>query len=220
MNVHKWNVRVEWRMRTCAMCAEQCTHAHEVHVCNALCLVCMCARLCAPALHLSTLVSVGTAHSIHAVCVWNLKVHVEIPIRKMCILIIQVHVASNSYTVSEHVQGMNRLRKHSNTVLWMDSDINYACTQHVYFANWAHKMLWHHKYTLCMHVEWRPIGGQRCTTSADQVLTKCISRCRRSQRPSNCLVFSLVRSVICTWSTPGLHLCPPIGRYVTCIYSS
>ena len=41
-------------------------------------------HLCAPALQLSTFVSMRHAHSIHLVCVGNLKVYVVNPIRKLC----------------------------------------------------------------------------------------------------------------------------------------
>ena len=94
------NVRIEWRMHPCAMCAEQCANEHVVHVCNALCMVCMCVHLCAPALQLPTLVSMRTARDIDFVCVWKLKAHVENPIRKMC-LTFQTHIASNLYIVFE-----------------------------------------------------------------------------------------------------------------------
>ena len=211
MNVHGWICALH---RACRH-VRRAQHSAWMHkwcmrAMNCV-LMCMCVNLCAPALQLSTLVSMRNAHSIRCVCVWILKRC----IRKMCLRIRTCTLGSNSCILFAIVQVLNRFRKRSSTIEKDTMREN----------KWIRRMGWIRcdwpvKYILRMRVEWRPIGGQMCRSSADRVWTKCISRCRPSQRPINCLVSGLICSVICTWSTPGLHLCPPTRLYVACVYNS
>ena len=84
MNVHEGicAVRRTYRHVRCAQ-IRACMHVVCMYAVHCV-LMHRIVHLCAPALHLSTLVSMRHAHSIHLVCVGNLKVYVVNPIRKLC----------------------------------------------------------------------------------------------------------------------------------------